>query len=200
MAARSAQQTPHCSGGGNGSESLSSLKILFLVLLDQAKSTERSSTAKSSGCRHPRSLSGHKRLRCFALPLRALAPMPSLHPLFSQSIRAGRRSAMYGRKQIISVARSAQQTPHCEKTGRRTGGGCAVENAGASLPSSVLGASGGRSPSFSPGGHFWCHLLVSKGGKNCCSQETPNRRCGMLPEVRIDFFCGRSAFPQAGTR
>ena len=114
--------------------------------------------------------------------------MTSLHPLFSQCNPAGRRSAMYGRKQIISVARSAQQTPHCEKTGRRTGGGCAVENAGASLPSSVLGASGGRSPSFSPGGHFWCHLLVSKGGKNCCSQETPNRRVRDASRSKNRFF------------
>ena len=61
------------------------------------------------------SLSGHKRLRCFARPLRALAPLPSLLPLFSQCDPAGRRPAMCGRKQIIIVACSAPQPPPCEK-------------------------------------------------------------------------------------
>ena len=63
------------------------------------------------------SLSGHKRLRCFAHPLRALAPVPSLLPLFSQCDPAGRRPAMCGRKQIIIVACSAPQPPPCEKCG-----------------------------------------------------------------------------------
>ena len=70
---------------------------------------------ESSGRRHQCSPSGHKRLRCFARPLRALAPLPSLLPLFSQCDPAGRRPAMCGRKQIIIVACSAPQPPPCEK-------------------------------------------------------------------------------------
>ena len=94
---------------------------LFLVLLDQAKSTKRSSTAKSCGCRRRRSLSGHERLRClrckktcrfdcggsaksasglcarlwpsFSHPLRAFAPSPPLSPHFSQCGRASLRPA-----------------------------------------------------------------------------------------------------------
>ena len=46
-----------------------------------------------------------------------------------------------------------------------------------------------RSRRRCPADTFGATFLVTKGGKNCSSQETPNRRCGILPEVRIDFFC-----------
>jgi len=63
----------------------------------------------------------------------ALALLSSLFPLFSQCDPADLRPAMCGHLQIIMVARSAPQIPPCQKSGRRTGGGCAVEkNAGTS--------------------------------------------------------------------
>ena len=43
-------------------------------------------------------------------------------------------------------------------------------------------------PTEVPCGHFWRHLLVTKSGKNCSSQETPNRRCGMLPDIHSGCF------------
>ena len=43
-------------------------------------------------------------------------------------------------------------------------------------------------PTEVPCGHFWRHLSVTKGGKNCSSQETPNRRCGMLPDIHSGCF------------
>ena len=43
-------------------------------------------------------------------------------------------------------------------------------------------------PTEVPCGHFWRHLSMIKGGKNCSSQETPNRRCGMLPDIHSGCF------------
>ena len=83
-----------------------------------------------------------------------------IFPLFSQCDPAGRRPAKTGDQQIIIVARSAPQIPHCSV----------------------------RSRQRCPGGHFWRHLLVTKGGENCSSQEMPNRRCGMLPDIHSGCF------------
>ena len=57
------------------------------------------------------SLSGHKRLRCFARPLRALAPLPSLLPLFSQCDPAGRRPAKIQFRKIRSSAAAEERKP-----------------------------------------------------------------------------------------
>jgi hypothetical protein len=68
-----------------------------------------------------------------ARSLRALALLSSLFPLFSQYDPAGLRPAMCGHLQIIMVARNAQLSPPCQKSGRGTGGGCAVEKRGREL-------------------------------------------------------------------
>ena len=54
--------------------------------------------------------------------------MPSLHPLLSQCDPAGRRPVKTGDQQIIIVARSAPQIPHCTGGGIRSDGGSSARS------------------------------------------------------------------------
>ena len=74
--------------------------------------------------------------------------MPSLHPLFSQCIPAGRRSAMYGRKQIISVARSAQSFRIAKKREEERAADAPSKTRARACPRSVSGASRRPFPDF----------------------------------------------------
>ena len=116
--------------------------------------------------------------------------MPSLHPLLSQCDPAGRRPVKTGDQQIIIVARSAPQIPHCTGGGIRSDGGSSARSGRAKQRSLLCPLSENLRPipTEVPCGHFWRHLSVTKGGKNCSSQETPNRRCGMLPDIHSGCF------------
>ena len=70
---------------------------------------------ESSGRRHQCSPSGHKRLRCFARPLRALAPMSPLLPLFSQCDPADQRLAKIQLKDSL-FGRSRRAATHSYPT------------------------------------------------------------------------------------
>ena len=113
-----------------------------------------------------------------------------IFPLFSQCDPAGRRPAKTGDQQIIIVARSAPQIPHCTGGGIRSDGGSSARSGRAKQRSLLCPLSENLRPipTEVPCGHFWRHLLVTKGGKNCSSQETPNRRCGMLPDIHSGCF------------
>ena len=81
----------------------------------------------------------------------------------SFSEQSGRPEACHVRTQTNN-RRYAQRTiaPPCEKAGRRTDSGCAVENAGASLSAQHFRHGRRRFPDVSPGGCFWHHLLPLK--------------------------------------
>ena len=113
-----------------------------------------------------------------------------IFPLFSQCDPAGRRPAMCGRKRMIIIAHSAQLSPHCTGGGIRSDGGSSARSGCAKQRSFLCPLSENRRPipTEVPCGHFWRHLLVTKSGKNCSSQETPNRRCGMLPDIHSGCF------------
>ena len=69
---------------------------------------------------------------------------------------------------------------HCEKSGK-SDDTCASARSGCAKQRSLLcPLSENRRPipTKVPCGHFWRHLLVTKGGKNCYSQEMPNRKSG----------------------
>lgn len=87
--------------------------------------------------------------------------------------------------------------PPCGKSERRTGGGCAVENAARACPCGVLGASRRDSPSFPPGGCLRRRLSATV-GINSFLQEKLNRNFGAL------FLCRRAAgcrrFPDDAVR
>ena len=94
------------------------------------------------------SLSGHKRLRCFARPLRALAPLPSLLPLFSQCDPAGRRPAMCGRKRIIVATRSAPSLRLAKKREEEQAAAAPLKARARVCPHSILGTAVGGSLTF----------------------------------------------------
>ena len=81
----------------------------------------------------------------------------------SFSEQSGRPLACHVRTQTNN-RRYAQRTiaPPCEKAGRRTDSGCAVENAGASLSAQHFRHGRRRFPDVSPGRCFWHHLLPLK--------------------------------------
>ena len=126
-----------------------------------------------------------------------------IFPLFSQCDPAGRRPAMCGRKRMIIIAHSAQLSPHCTGGGIRSDGGSSArsgrENDGqqasaeaacglcraATVEAVQSFASQQRSllcplsehlrpiPTEVPCGHFWRHLLVTKGGKSAPCRRHP---------------------------
>ena len=49
-------------------------------------------------------------------------------------------------------------------------------------------------PTEVPCGHFWRHLTVTKGGKSAPRRKNRIESEGILPEVRIDFFCRAFSF------
>ena len=149
-----------------------------------------------------------------------------IFPLFSQCDPAGRRPAMCGRKRMIIIAHSAQLSPHCTGGGIRSDGGSSArsgrENDGqqasaeaacglcraATVEAVQSFASQQRSllcplsehlrpiPTEVPCGHFWRHLLVTKGGKSAPRRK--RRIEGRDASRRIDrkifllskfFFC-----------
>ena len=93
---------------------------------------------------------------------------------------------------IVINHRCAQRTanPHCTGGGIRSDGGSSARSGCAKQRSFLCPLSENRRPipTEVPCGHFWRHLLVTKSGKNCSSQETPNRRCGMLPDIHSGCF------------
>ena len=124
--------------------------------------------------------------------------MPSLHPLFSQSIRAGRRSAMYGRKQIIISCAKRTTDSALRKSGKKNGRRMRRRKRGRELVRVAFQAHPAAVPrAFRSGGHFWRHLLVTKGGKNCSSQETPNRRMRDASQSKSKnrFFLRKKCIP-----
>ena len=142
--------------------------------------------------------------------------MPSLHPLLSQCDPAGRRPVKTGDQQIIIVARSAPQIPHCTGGGIRSDGGSSArsgrENDGqqasaeaacglcraATVEAVQSFASQQRSllcplsehlrpiPTEVPCGHFWRHLLVTKGGKSAPCRRRPIEGAGCFPKNRSE--------------
>ena len=126
-----------------------------------------------------------------------------IFPLFSQCDPAGRRPAMCGRKRMIIIAHSAQLSPHCTGGGIRSDGGSSARSGRAkrrsagerrgrlrTLPSrysrsgaifcaatvqSFVPAQGEppSDPDEVPCGHFWRHLLVTKGGKSAPCRRHP---------------------------
>ncbi|WP_302281337.1 hypothetical protein, partial [Alistipes communis] len=68
------------------------------------------------------------------------------------------------------------------------------EERAADAPSKTRAQAVGRSPTFSPCGHFWRHLLVPKGGKSAPRRKSPKHWLGIIPEkligkfFRTDFF------------
>ena len=83
---------------------------------------------------------------------------------------------MCGRKRMIIIAHSAQLSPHCTGGGIRSDGGSSARSGCAKQRSLLCPLSENRRPipTEVPCGHFWRHLLVTKGGKNCSSQEKSN--------------------------
>ena len=80
---------------------------------------------------------------------------------------------------------------HCEKSGK-SDDTCASARSGCAKQRSLLcPLSENRRPipTKVPCGHFWRHLLVTKGGKSAPRRKNRIEGEGILPEVRIDFFC-----------
>ena len=65
---------------------------------------------------------------------------------------------------------------HCENSGSSDGIGASARSGCAKQRSLLCPLSENRRPipTKVPCGHFWRHLLVTKGGKNCSSQEKSN--------------------------
>ncbi len=98
-----------------------------------------------------------------------------------------RRPAKTERNQMIMVARSAYDkwrhsfyscaertaASALRKRGKKNGRRMRRRKRGRELVRVAFQAQAdGRSPTFSPGGHFWRHLLVTKGGK-----PAPRKKC-----------------------
>ena len=79
---------------------------------------------------------------------------------------------------------------HCENSGSSDGSGASARSGRAKQRSLLCPLSENLRPipTKVPCGHFWRHLSVTKGGENCSSQEMPNRRCGMLPDIHSGCF------------
>ena len=121
-----------------------------------------------------------------------------IFPLFSQCDPAGRRPVKTGDQQIIIVARSAPQIPHCTGGGIRSDGGSSARSGRAKQRSLLCPLSENLRPipTEVPCGHFWRHLLVTKGGKSAPRRK--RRIEGRDASRRIDrkifllskfFFC-----------
>ena len=122
-----------------------------------------------------------------------------------------RRPAKTERNQMIMVARSAYDkwrhsfyscaertaASALRKRGKKNGRRMRRRKRGRELVRVAFQAQAdGRSPTFSPGGHFWRHLLVTKGGKSAPRRK--RRIEGRDASRRIDrkifllskfFFC-----------
>ena len=98
-----------------------------------------------------------------------------IFPLFSQCDPAGRRPAMCGRKRMIIIAHSAQLSPHCTGGGIRSDGGSSARSGCAKQRSLLCPLSEHLRPipTEVPCGHFWRHLLVTKGGKSAPCRRHP---------------------------
>ena len=122
-----------------------------------------------------------------------------IFPLFSQCDPAGRRPAMCGRKRMIIIAHSAQLSPHCTGGGIRSDGGSSARSGRAKQRSLLCPLSENLRPipTEVPCGHFWRHLLVTKGGKSApCRRRTiegagcfPKNRSENLSSLKILFPC-----------
>ena len=109
-----------------------------------------------------------------------------------------RRPAKTERNQMIMVARSAyDKWRHSFYSCAERTAASALRKRGRELVRVAFQAQAdGRSPTFSPGGHFWRHLLVTKGGKSAPRRK--RRIEGRDASRRIDrkifllskfFFC-----------
>ena len=94
--------------------------------------------------------------------------MPSLHPLLSQCDPAGRRPVKTGDQQIIIVARSAQQPPHCTGGGIRSDKGWNARSDRAQTANilrdrsvTAFVRSRRRCPADTFGATFWCQKVVN---------------------------------------
>ena len=96
----------------------------------------------------------------------------------SFSEQSGRPLACHVRTQTNN-RRYAQRTiaPPCEKAGRRTDSGCAVENAGASLSAQHFRHGRRRFPDVSPGRCFWHHLLPLKSQRLSTKRLNSSYKC-----------------------
>ena len=111
-----------------------------------------------------------------------------IFPLFSQCGPAGRRPAKTGDQQIIIVARSAPQIPHCTGGGIRSDSGSSARSGCAKQRSLLCPLSENRRPipTKVPCGHFWRHLLVTKGGKSAPCRRRPIEGAGCFPKNRSE--------------
>ena len=122
--------------------------------------------------------------------------MPSLHPLLSQCDPAGRRPVKTGDQQIIIVARSAPQIPHCTGGGIRSDGGSSARSGRAKQRSLLCPLSERR----------WRHPLLfavldllvlldqAKSTRNSVRRKTSDRFFGKYPAPSIRRFPARSRF------
>ena len=113
-----------------------------------------------------------------------------IFPLFSQCDPAGRRPVKTGDQQIIIVARSAPQIPHCTGGGIRSDGGSSARSGRAKQRSLLCPLSENLRPipTEVPCGHFWRHLLVTKGGKSAPCRRRPIEGAGCFPKNRSENF------------
>ncbi len=97
------------------------------------------------------------------------------------AVRSHRPEACHVRTQTNNHRRAQRTTVSAlRKSGKKNGRRMRRRKRGRELVRVAFQAQAvGRSPTFSPCGHFWRHLLVSKGGKNCFSQETLQLSFGM---------------------
>ena len=111
-----------------------------------------------------------------------------IFPLFSQCDPAGRRPAMCGRKRMIIIAHSAQLSPHCTGGGIRSDGGSSARSGRAKQRSLLCPLSENLRPipTEVPCGHFWRHLLVTKGGKSAPCRRRPIEGAGCFPKNRSE--------------
>jgi len=103
---------------------------------------------------------------------------------FSQCDPAGRRPVKTGDQQIIIVARSAPQIPHCTGGGIRSDGGSSARSGRAKQRSLLCPLSENRRPipTEVPCGHFWRHLSVTKGGKSAPRRKRRIEGAGCFPK------------------
>ena len=117
------------------------------------------------------------------------------------------RPAKTERNQMIMVARSAYDkwrhsfyscaertaASALRKRGKKNGRRMRRRKRGRELVRVAFQAQAdGRSPTFSPGGHFWRHLLVTKGGKSAPRRKHPIRGTELSQRKRESislFFC-----------
>ena len=121
-----------------------------------------------------------------------------------------RRPAKTERNQMIMVARSAYDkwrhsfyscaertaASALRKRGKKNGRRMRRRKRGRELVRVAFQAQAvGRSPTFSPCGHFWHHLLVTKGGKDFLAGNS--RKVGMFPTLSQPDSVKKYAFSAA---